>query len=90
MIIVSSLGVNIGPLLAGAGVVGIAIGFGAKALVRDIVSGIFFLIDDAFRVGEYIHVGSAKGLVERISIRCGSTPSSGACRLMAVLMMPQN
>ena len=69
MIIVSSLGVDIGPLLAGAGVVGIAIGFGAQALVRDIVSGIFFLIDDAFRVGEYIDVGSAKGLVERISVR---------------------
>ena len=69
MIIVSSLGVNIGPLLAGAGVVGIAIGFGAQALVRDIVSGIFFLIDDAFRVGEYIDVGSAKGMVEKISVR---------------------
>jgi small-conductance mechanosensitive channel len=69
MIIVSSLGVDIGPLLAGAGVVGIAIGFGAQALVRDIVSGIFFLIDDAFRVGEYIDVGSAKGMVERISVR---------------------
>ena len=69
MIIVASLGVDIGPLLAGAGVVGIAIGFGAQALVRDIVSGIFFLIDDAFRVGEYIDVGSAKGMVERISVR---------------------
>jgi moderate conductance mechanosensitive channel len=69
MIIVSSLGVDIGPLLAGAGVVGIAIGFGAQALVRDIVSGIFFLIDDAFRVGEYIDVGSAKGMVEQISVR---------------------
>src|SRR5512132_3207830 len=69
MIIVSSLGVDIGPLLAGAGVVAIAIGFGAQALVRDIVSGIFFLIDDAFRVGEYIDVGSAKGMVEKISVR---------------------
>jgi moderate conductance mechanosensitive channel len=69
MIIVSSLGIDIGPLLAGAGVVGITIAFGAQALVRDIVSGIFFLIDDAFRVGEYIDVGSAKGMVERISVR---------------------
>ncbi len=69
MIIVSSLGINIGPLLAGAGVVGIAIGFGAQTLVRDIFSGIFFLIDDAFRIGEYIDVGFAKGTVERISIR---------------------
>ncbi|QLH40223.1 MAG: mechanosensitive ion channel family protein [Defluviicoccus sp.] len=69
MIIISSLGINIGPLLAGAGVVGIAIGFGAQTLVRDIFSGIFFLIDDAFRIGEYIDVGIAKGTVERISIR---------------------
>ncbi len=69
MTMVSALGVDIGPLLAGAGVVGIAIGFGAQALVRDIVSGIFFLIDDAFRIGEYIDVGAAKGTVERISIR---------------------
>lgn len=69
MIVISSLGIDIGPLLAGAGVVGIAIGFGAQALVRDIFSGIFFLVDDAFRIGEYIDVGGAKGVVERISIR---------------------
>ena len=69
MICISSLGVDIGPLLAGAGVIGIAIGFGAQTLVRDIVSGIFFLIDDAFRTGEYIDVGVAKGTVEKISIR---------------------
>ncbi len=69
MICISALGVDIGPLLAGAGVAGIAIGFGAQTLVRDIVSGIFFLIDDAFRTGEYIDVGVAKGTVEKISIR---------------------
>lgn len=65
----ASLGVNIAPLLAGAGVVGLAIGFGAQALVRDIVSGVFFLIDDAFRVGEYIEMGELRGTVESISIR---------------------
>jgi small-conductance mechanosensitive channel len=69
LIALSSLGVNIGPLLAGAGVAGIAIGFGAQALVRDIVSGVFFLIDDAFRVGEYIEMGELRGTVEAISIR---------------------
>ena len=69
MLVLSALGVNIGPLLAGAGVVGLAVGFGAQTLVRDIVSGIFFLVDDAFRVGEYVDVGSAKGTVEKISIR---------------------
>ena len=67
--ILSAFGVDIGPLLAGAGVAGIAIGFGAQNLVRDITSGVFFLIDDAFRVGEYIDVGEAKGSVEQISLR---------------------
>ena len=60
----SSMGINITPLLAGAGVVGLAVGFGAQALVRDIVSGVFFLIDDAFRVGEYIEMGDIRGTVE--------------------------
>ncbi|MCB1968890.1 MAG: mechanosensitive ion channel family protein [Geminicoccaceae bacterium] len=69
MITLSSLGVDIGPLLAGAGVIGLALGFGAQALVRDIVSGIFFLIDDAFRVGEYIEMGELRGTVESISLR---------------------
>ena len=69
MLVLSSLGVDIGPLLAGAGVVGIAIGFGAQTLVRDIVSGVFFLLDDAFRLGEYIDIGEIRGTVEQISIR---------------------
>nr|WP_276562396.1 mechanosensitive ion channel family protein [Hoeflea prorocentri] len=69
MTILASLGINIGPLLAGAGVIGIAIGFGAQALVRDIVSGIFFLVDDAFRIGEYIEIGELRGTVESMSIR---------------------
>jgi small-conductance mechanosensitive channel len=65
----SALGVDIGPLIAGAGIVGIAIGFGAQSLVRDIVSGLFFLMDDAFRVGEYVSIDAIRGTVERISIR---------------------
>ncbi|MCL5778072.1 mechanosensitive ion channel family protein [Limibaculum sp. FT325] len=70
MILLSSAGVNIGPLLASAGIVGIAIGFGAQALVRDIFSGAFFLVDDAFRVGEYIELDDQlRGEVESISIR---------------------
>jgi len=67
--ILSELGVNIGPILAGAGVVGLAIGFGAQTLVKDIVSGMFFLADDAFRVGEYIDASGTMGSVEKISIR---------------------
>jgi small-conductance mechanosensitive channel len=69
LVALSQLGVNIGPLLAGAGVIGLAISFGSQALVRDIVSGIFFMADDAFRVGEYIDTGKLKGTVEKISLR---------------------
>jgi len=69
MLILSAIGVNIGPLLAGAGVIGLAIGFGAQTLVRDIITGVFLLLDDAFRVGEYIVSGNYKGTVEEIGIR---------------------
>ncbi len=69
LIVISSLGVNIGPLLAGAGVLGLAIGFGAQKLVSDVLSGFFFLLDDAFRVGEYIQTGSIRGTVEAITLR---------------------
>jgi small-conductance mechanosensitive channel len=69
LITLASLGVNIGPLIAGAGVVGLAIGFGAQTLVKDIIAGVFFLIDDAFRVGDFIEVGGTKGSVEHISLR---------------------
>ncbi len=69
LIILSSLGINIGPLIAGAGVVGLAIGFGAQTLVKDIIAGIFFLIDDAFRVGDFIETSGTRGMVEHISLR---------------------
>ncbi len=69
LITISSLGVNIGPLLAGAGVIGLAVGFGAQKLVSDILSGFFYLLDDAFRVGEYIEAGSNRGSVEAITLR---------------------
>jgi small-conductance mechanosensitive channel len=69
LVTLSSMGVDIAPLIAGAGVFGLALGFGAQTLVKDIISGIFFLIDDAFRVGDYVEAGSAKGTVEQISLR---------------------
>ncbi len=69
MILFSRLGVDIAPLFAGAGVVGLAIGFGAQTLIRDIFSGGFFLFDDAFRKGEYIELGDIRGTVEKISLR---------------------
>ncbi len=65
----SNIGINVTPLLAGAGVVGIALGFGAQKLVQDVVSGVFFLIDDSFRAGEYISVDGTVGTIEKISLR---------------------
>ena len=73
MLLLSSLwaiGIEITPLLAGAGVIGLALGFGAQALVRDVIAGVFFLAEDAFRIGEYVESGSStKGTVERITLR---------------------
>jgi len=65
----SAMGVQIAPLVAGAGVVGIAVGFGAQTFARDVIAGMFYLLDDAFRVGEYIQAGRYKGTVEGFSIR---------------------
>lgn len=69
LLALGSLGIDTTPLLAGAGILGLAIGFGAQKLVSDVVSGVFFLIDDAFRVGEYVEVDGTMGTVEKISIR---------------------
>jgi len=69
LVVLSRLGVDTGPLIAGAGVFGLAISFGAQSLVRDIISGLFYLWDDAFRVGEYIDTGRLKGTVEALGIR---------------------
>jgi small-conductance mechanosensitive channel len=69
MMALSALGVQIGPLVAGAGIIGIAIGFGAQTFARDVIAGMFYLMDDAFRVGEYIQAGRYKGTVEGFSIR---------------------
>ena len=65
----AAMGFEIGPLVAGLSVVGVAIGFGCQNFVRDIVAGMFYLLDDAFRVGEYIQSGNYKGTVEGFSIR---------------------
>lgn|GEM_PF-223584 len=69
MVALQDFGVNITPLIAGASVFGIAISFGSQTLVKDIVSGLFYLSDDAFRVGEYIDCGKAKGTVEGFTLR---------------------
>ena len=67
--ILGDLGINLAPLLASAGVVGIAIGFGAQNLVRDYLSGIFMLVEDQYGVGDVITVGDATGTVETVTLR---------------------
>jgi small-conductance mechanosensitive channel len=69
LVILGEIGVDIGPLIAGAGIFGVAIGFGSQALVRDVISGVFYLFDDAFRVGEYIQAKDYSGTVEGFSLR---------------------
>jgi moderate conductance mechanosensitive channel len=69
LIVLSRLGVDTAPLIAGAGVFGLAVSFGSQSLVRDIISGLFYMWDDAFRVGEYIDTGRLRGTVETLGIR---------------------
>ncbi|MBV9554184.1 MAG: mechanosensitive ion channel, partial [Alphaproteobacteria bacterium] len=69
LIVLSRLGVDTAPLIAGAGVFGLALSFGSQSLVRDIISGLFYMWDDAFRVGEYMDTGRLKGTVEALGIR---------------------
>jgi len=69
LVILSELGINIAPLLAGAGVLGLAIGFGAQRLVQDVITGVFILMQDLMAVGDVVKLGDRAGLVEAISIR---------------------
>ena len=69
LIVLSEIGVNIGPLLAGAGVVGLAIGFGSQKLVQDIITGLFLLLENAMQVGDVVTLGGLSGVVEMLSVR---------------------
>jgi small conductance mechanosensitive channel len=69
LMVLSELGVNLGPLLAGAGIAGIAIGFGAQSLVKDFLSGIFMLVEDQYGVGDIVDVGETVGTVEQVTLR---------------------
>src|SRR3954451_2487471 len=69
LIVLSHLGIDTAPLIAGAGVFGLAISFGSQSLVRDIISGLFYMWDDAFRIGEYIDTGRLRGTVEALGVR---------------------
>jgi moderate conductance mechanosensitive channel len=67
--ILGELGVNLGPLIAGAGIAGVAIGFGAQSLVKDFLSGIFMLVEDQYGVGDIVDLGEATGTVEAVTLR---------------------
>lgn len=69
MIILNLLGIPIGPVLTAAGVVGIAVGFGAQQLVRDVINGFFILLDDQIRVGDVVDIAGKSGLVENVNLR---------------------
>jgi small-conductance mechanosensitive channel len=69
LLIVGELGINLAPLIAGAGIAGVAIGFGAQYLVKDCITGLFMLIEDQYGIGDAVDVGVATGSVERISLR---------------------
>jgi small-conductance mechanosensitive channel len=67
--ILSELGVSVAPILASAGIVGVALGFGAQTLVRDVLAGLFILLEDQYGVGDVVDVGEASGLVEEVGLR---------------------
>lgn len=69
VMVLGELGVNLGPLIAGAGIAGVAIGFGAQSLVKDFLSGMFMLIEDQYGVGDIIDAGEASGTVEQVTLR---------------------
>jgi hypothetical protein len=69
LVALSEVGVNIGPLLAGAGIIGVAIGFGSQKLVQDLITGIFLLLENAMQVGDNVTVSGLSGTVENLSIR---------------------
>lgn len=69
MLILTQVGVNIGPLIAGASVAGIAIGFGAQAIVKDFVSGVFIIMENQYRIGDVIQISDITGTVEEITVR---------------------
>ena len=67
--VLSEIGINIAPLLAGAGIVGVAIGFGSQKLVQDLITGIFLLLENAMQVGDTVTVSGLTGVVEALSVR---------------------
>lgn len=69
MIVLSEVGIEIGPILAAAGIVGLAVGFGAQDLVKDILNGFFILLEDQIRVGDVVQIAGKAGLVEKVNLK---------------------
>jgi small-conductance mechanosensitive channel len=67
--ILGEFGFNLGPVIASAGVIGVALGLGAQTIVRDVLSGIFMLVEDQYGVGDEIHVQEVEGKVEKVGLR---------------------
>ncbi len=88
--ILGEIGLNLGPLIAGAGIAGVALGFGAQSLVKDFLTGTFMLVEDQYGVGDVVDLGLASGTVEAVSLRttlaaarptgrCGTSPTARSC-----------
>ncbi len=69
VMVLGEFNVNLGPLIAGAGIIGVALGFGAQSLVKDFLSGIFMLLEDQYGVGDVVNLGDASGTVEAVNLR---------------------
>jgi moderate conductance mechanosensitive channel len=69
MMILSEIGVNIGPLIAAAGIAGVALGFGGQYLIRDVIAGLFIIVENQYRVGDVVCLDSTCGLVEDVNLR---------------------
>ncbi len=69
MMVLGQVGVEIGPLIAGAGIVGLAVGFGAQTLVKDFLTGLFLIVEDSVSIGDVVRIGASSGLVEDMSLR---------------------
>jgi small conductance mechanosensitive channel len=69
ILVLGELGLNLGPFIAGAGIVGVALGFGAQSLVKDCISGLFMLMEDQYGIGDVVDLGEAVGTVENVALR---------------------
>ena len=89
LLLLSEINVQVGPLLASAGVLGLAIGFGAQGLVKDVITGFFIILEDQFAVGDVIQTGTFKGTVEVIGLRTTKLVSwQGKCISSRMVRLP--